>query len=160
MTEAEAAEKVRVYAAEWGVPVRGLRLVRKQRAWWYFRIRWYEFEVDAGDGTARAIVTRRSGVVEFDYRPVNPKTFMLPMWAAHPHFTSVTIFWRMAPGEDYKDLWHAFYRSLNDTERAAYKARFPAPTDEQRAWAGFYDEIADVPATGKHPIAEHIIGRV
>ena len=159
MSETAAIEHVRTYAAQWGLPVQHLRLVKKHRAWWYFRIRWYEFEVDTGDGTADVIASRR-GINSFEYKPTNPKTFLLPLWAVQPYFTSVTIGWRMSPGEEYKYRWHAWYRSLSDVERAAYKARFPAPTDEERAWSGFYEEVADVPATGSNPVAELIIGRV
>jgi hypothetical protein len=159
MSETTAIERVRAYAAQWGVPVRAVRLVRKRRAWWYFRVRWRAFEVDTGDGTADVIVSR-DGVSSFEYNPTDPKTFLLPLWAVQPHFTSVTIFWRMAPGEEYKYRWHAWYRTLSDAERAAYKERFPAPTDNERAWSGFYEDVADVPATGANSVAEFIIGRV
>jgi hypothetical protein len=96
----------------------------------------------------------------FELKPIDPKRFLLPLWAVFPHYTSVTIGWRMGYGEKYKYRWHAWYRSLSDEDRRKYKQRFPAPTDEERCWEGFYEQIADVPATGQNPIAELIIGRV
>jgi hypothetical protein len=117
------------------------------------------FDVDTGDGTADVVIYQ-SGVSSFEYKPTDPKSLLLPLWAVQPHFTSVTVFWRILSGEAYKYRWHAWYRSLTDAERAAYKERFPAPTDEARAWSGFYEDVADVPATGSNPIAEFIIGRV
>jgi hypothetical protein len=159
MREHEAESLVRAYAADWGVPVRRVRVLRKYRAWWYFGNRGYEMAIDADDGTATAWVFD-GGVCRFDYRPTGPKTFLLPLWAAFPTYNSVTMGWRQGEGEDYKYRWHAWYRSLTDAERAAYRDRCPAPIDAGRAWAGWYEEVADRPATGEHPIGELILGRV
>jgi hypothetical protein len=159
MNERTATQLVRAYAAQWSVPVRGVRLLGKKRAWCYFCVSDYVFEVDTGDGTALATVSEGS-IYFFDYKPTDAKTFLLPLWAAHPGVPSFTMRWGVYPGEEYKYRWHGWYRSLDDAERSAYKQRFPAPTDEELGWAGFYERVADVPATGKNPIGEYMMGRV
>jgi len=82
------------------------------------------------------------------------------LWAAYPTFNSVTMGWRQSYGEQYKYRWHSFYRGLSEDAKAEYRREYPPPTDEERCWQGFYELIADVPATGEHPIAEFIFGRV
>ena len=161
MTEATAIQQLRDYAGQWGVDVRHVRTVKAYRAWWYFGYRDFQFLADTGDGQAEAWVSRfYGGVATFDYRPSDPNAFMLPLWAAFPQYTSVTMGWRQGEGEDYKYRWHAFYRGLTDEGRRAYQARFPEPTDEERAWKDYYKDIADVPAGKANPVADFIIGRV
>jgi hypothetical protein len=138
MDDTAAEKEIRDYAAACGVPVLRVRLLKKHRAWWYFKVSWREFELDSGAGRVR-VVFASYGIQSFEYYPTDPDGFMLPPWAAFPGFTGVTIFWRMAPGEAYWDRWHAWYHSLSTARRAAYRARFPAPTDEEQAWEGFYD---------------------
>lgn len=96
----------------------------------------------------------------FEVKPTDPKHLLIPLWGVFPRYTAVTIGWRMGYGEEYKYRWHAWYRGLSDEDRQKYKQRFPTPTDEERCWEGFYEQIADVPATGQNPIVELIVGRV
>lgn len=127
----------RSYAASWGLTVRGATLVKRHRHSWYFGMAAHEFELGTEKGTARVLVSS-DGVSSFDLRPSGSDTPMLPPWAAFPHFTSVTIFWRMVPGEGYLARWDGYYAGLSEVDRAAYRESYPAPTDEERGWAGFY----------------------
>ncbi|MDB5294670.1 MAG: hypothetical protein JWO31_653 [Phycisphaerales bacterium] len=105
-------------------------------------------------------MSRDRVVVQLRFTPGEPDGLILPLWAVYPHHTSVTIFWRMGSGEHYKHKWHAWYRGLTDAGRSEYQRRFPAPTDPERAWEGWYEAVADRPAGNEHPLADFIAGRV
>ena len=133
----------------------------KKRVWWFFYVEWYTFKIDTGDGEAVAtIYSRAARVNSFEYYPRDERAFLLPLWAAYPRFTSVTVGWRQGSGERYKYRWHAFYRKLSEHAKAEYRRRFQPPDDEERCWHGFYELTSDKRATNKHPIADFIIGRV
>ena len=145
MTETEALEAARKYAAEYGVPWVGLARVRRTRVWWYFKVLAYHFDIDTGgQGTAGATVsTQLGGVVWFEFRPSDPGRFWLPPWAAYPLFNSVTIGWRMGSGEWYWIDWHNWYAALPEDRKAAYRSRFPEP--DRDGWLGFYELAAGWP---------------
>ena len=161
MTESGAIALAKAHAAQWSVPWRHVVKTERDRAWWYFSVEWYSFTIDTGDGRADASIHVESGTVNrFEYYPTDPKAFLLPLWAAYPTYHSVTMGWRQSYGEQHKYRWHSFYRGLSEEAKAEYRRKYPPPTDEERCWQGFYELIADVPATGEHPIAEFIFGRV
>jgi hypothetical protein len=126
----------------------------------FLRVETYDIALGADGGRALATVTRRGDVQFFEYTPSDAKTFLVPLWGVFPFYTSVTSGWRQGYGEVYRCRWHAWYRSLTDEERDRYRRRFPAPTDHERCWTGFFEDIAAVPGTGKNPLAEFIIGRI
>jgi hypothetical protein len=113
-------------------------VVRKTRAWWYFKVVAYDFDIDTGgQGTARARVnTQLGGVVWFEFRPTAPDRFWLPPWAAFPLYDSVTIGWRMGEGERYWIDWQKWFAALPEDRKASYQERFLEP--ERDAWQGFY----------------------
>jgi hypothetical protein len=160
MARKSAIDVATKYAAEWGLACRSARLEQRCRAWWFFGFRSYVVEIDTGSGVARVAMSGDFRVYEADYRPEDGNAYLLPLWAAFPQYTSMTIGWRWCSGEEYKYKWHAWYRGLSVEERVKYRARFPAPTDEERAWEGWYECVADAPASGENPVGEFIIGRV
>ena len=132
----------------------------KDTRWWYFTISCYTIEVDTGDGHASVVASRYypGGIWRCEYYPTDSNRFWLPLWVAYPTFSSVTIGWRMADGEEYKYKWHAWYRNLRDPARAEYKQHFPPPADESLGWKEFYELVADVPSGGS--VSDVIVGRV
>jgi hypothetical protein len=161
MSENEAIGLAKAHAAAWAVPWLRVLKTQKTRTWWFFGVEWYSFIVDAGDGRVEASIRVENGTVNrFEYYPNDPQAFLLPLWAAYPTYNSVTTGWRQSYGEQYKYRWHSFYRGLSNEAKTEYRRKYPPPTDEERCWQGFYEQIADVPATGEHPIGEFIIGRV
>ena len=163
MRKSDAVNVVRAYAAQFDIRCGDPRAVTTHRTLdsLFLRVDSYTLSFDTEAGPVQASVSRRTrGVHYFELKPTDPKQFLLPLWGVFPHYTSVTTFWRQGYGEHYKYLWHTWYRGLSDEDRRRYKQRFPAPTDERRCWEGFYEQVADVPATGQNPIGELIIGRV
>src|SRR5262245_26992493 len=161
MTASDAIALAKAHAALWSVPWHHVVKRETSRAWWCFSVEWYSFTIDTGDGRVDASIHVESGTVNrFEYYPADPKAFLLPLWAAYPTYTSVTMGWRQSYGEQYKYAWHSFYRGLSEEAKAEYRRKYPPPIDEERCWQGFYELVADVPATGEHPIADFIIGRV
>jgi hypothetical protein len=168
MRKSAAVELAMQYAAEWAVPWQRLLKVEKKRRggfWFFAHSVWYEIQIDTGDGEATVIVHPRSGVVQsMEYFPRDKAAFLLPLWAAYPRYTSVTVGWRMGgpgPGspEGYKYRWHAFYRNLSADLKAQYQRKFPPPGDAERCWSDFYEIIASQPAR-KGSIADFVAGRV
>jgi hypothetical protein len=150
------------YAASCGIPWKDVRVVNKERSWWYFNVHSYELDVDTGDGTARILVSNHfwnvRGIYSFEYYPNDETGDLLPLWLAFPGFTSVAIGWRMGRGEVYKYRWHDWYRRLSEARRTEYKRKYSPPEDDDRAWQGFYEFIADVPSGGS--ISDQIFGRI
>lgn len=149
MTTNEAIEIAKSYAEDWGVPWIEIKKCKPPGKWWYL---WtdqdarFEFEVDTGDGEAFVHVDPHTPEVSlFEYHPQERK-FLLPLWAAYPTYTSVTIGWRMGYGENYRYAWHTFYASLSETEKMQYKQKYPPPADEDRCWQDFYKYSADTAA--------------
>ncbi|HEX4797101.1 MAG TPA: hypothetical protein VH370_25135 [Humisphaera sp.] len=101
----------------------------------------YTVEVVTIEGVASVHMSRNLVINWVSFTPSSPGGLLLPLWAAFPHFTSVTIFWRMCPGEDYMLQWREWYRGLTDAERFKYQERFPTPADPQRAWEGWYEML-------------------
>jgi hypothetical protein len=152
-------EVAQAYVPQWGLTPRAARIVETRRGW--FRIHSYLVEVDTAEGVATVAMSGDRTVSGLTFEPSDPATWLLPLWACFPQYTSVTMGWRMGEGEDYKYRWHAWYRSLSDEQRARYRAQFPPPTDPERAWGeGWYEEVADVPARSPDSIADFLIGRV
>lgn len=153
-----ALDAAKDYAAKWDLQLKDVLATGKKPAWWLpFSIRWYTFTFHTGSGIVVVDVFWPGYKVKrFELYPLTGRGVMLPLWAAYPDFTSVTIGWRMGHGEVYKYRWHHWYRSLTDDEQAEYKKRFPPP--DYGAWPGFYEEIADRPSSGS--IGDHVIGRV
>jgi hypothetical protein len=150
------------YAIQCNIPWVRILGTERSRAWWYVTVMCYTFTVDTGDGTVIASVcTSTAKVVRFEYTPNDQKAWLLPLWVAYPTYNSMTSGWRQGYGEPYKYRWHAFYRSLSDEEKCKYRQTYSPPNDKERCWQGFYEFIADQPATGcEHSIAEFILGRV
>jgi len=160
MRQSKAISAARNYLSQYGIGWLSVRKIVKAREWWYFTISAYTIEVDTGDGYASLVACRHypDGIWRCEYYPTDPSAFWLPLWAAYPTFSSVTIGWRMAECEEYKYKWNAWYHNLSGATRAEYQRKFPPPEDEERAWKGFYEWIADVRFGGN--ISEVIIGRV
>lgn len=159
MTRNRAIELARSHAAEWGVPWQEVLSSGTERGFLYLFVAWYSFTVDTGNGRAIAVIRASTrSLYRFEFYPNDPRGFLLPLWAAFPLFSSVTSGWRQGSGEPYKYRWHSFYRGLTLSEKEEYRKRFPPPDD--RGWQGFYEFIADRPATGEHSIAECILGQV
>ena len=62
---------------------------------------------------------------------------MQPLWIAFPRIRWGSIGWRMGAGEDYWHAWTAWFRSLHQAERDAYKAQWREPD----GWNDFYSFI-------------------
>jgi hypothetical protein len=157
----QAIDAARIYAARWGIPWGTVSRTTTERAsWWPLSaVTWHTFTVDTGNGTLEVSVWCPDQTVSrFEFYPHDAKGWMLPLWAAFPEYTSVSIGWRMSYGEEYKYRWHAWYRSLLPSDRSEYKKRFPPPEDKGLGWGGFYEDIADKPSGGS--IADHVVGRV
>lgn len=133
----------------------------ESQGWWpRFRVNFYTFTILVPDAVVISSVRGKSyNIHRFEVYPMFAKGFLLPLWLAYPEFTSVTIGWRMGSGESYKYRWHYWYRGLSDDQRAEYKAKFPPPDDDDRAWRGFYEDIADKRAD-PNSVGEFIVGRV
>jgi hypothetical protein len=131
------------------------------RGWWpRYRVDFYTFTILVPDAVVISSVRGESySIHRFEVYPLFAKGVMLPLWLAYPEFNSVTIGWRMGSGEFYKYRWHYWYRSLSDEQRTEYKKKFPPPNDDDRAWAGFYEVIADERADPNSP-GEYVAGRV
>jgi hypothetical protein len=160
MLQSYAINLAKNHAAEWAVPWRQIMKSERMLPWWFFFGQSYDFTIDTGDGEAVAsVVSGLNTVTRFEYHPWDPKAFLLPLWAAFPLNDSVTMSWRMGGyDERYKYRWHYFYRALSNEAKAEYRQKYPPPEDERRCWRGFYEFIADKPASGD--IVDFVIGRV
>jgi hypothetical protein len=129
--------------------------------WWlFFATHSIILFVVADEGASVVVLERpKWTVVRFEFYPSNQNNHMIPLWAAYPFYSSVTINWRMGSGESYKYSWHAWYRKLSPEKREEYQTQFPPPVDERRSWNDFYAEIADVPGDPSS-LSDLIIGRV
>lgn len=143
MTADEALKVVHSYAASYGVPWVGVAQKWTTRAWWYFHVLAYHFDIDTGGvGNALATVdTRRKAVQSFLFQPKGPDRFWLPLWVAFPFYDSVTIGWRMGDGERYRVDWCNWFNSINADRQNDYKQRFPEPNRD--GWLGFYERQTD-----------------
>jgi hypothetical protein len=163
MDQTKPIDVVKAFCARSSVPCLSAKLARvhTQKHLWFFTIvTGYAVEIDTGDGVAIVCVTDQYDVDRVHYEPPTTGGWLLPLWVAFPMYSSMTSFWRCCSGEDYKYKWHAWYRGLSEVERSNYKKHFPAPTDPERAWEGWYEEVADQPAGAESPVADFILGQV
>jgi hypothetical protein len=161
MTEIEAVNLAKEYAVEWEIPWVSDVISDVQRHGWFLDIEWCTLTVDTGKGSAIVFIYGPDFCVNrFEYFPAEDDGLLLPLWAVFPIYTAVTMGWRQSYGEQYKYRWHAWYRNLPEERRAEYRRKYPPPEDDERAWKGFYELIADRPAAGEHPIAEFIMGQI
>jgi hypothetical protein len=138
---ADAISIARNYFKEWDVPWGDIVDSKRRLAWWpplsgvYF---W--FLLETGHGPAEVLIDAADRQVSFmEFYPTDADHRMVPLWAAYPTYSSVTIHWRMGNGEDYRYGWNGWYSRLSHEQRAEYQRRFPAPEDD-RGWEGFYDD--------------------
>jgi hypothetical protein len=149
MSESEAIRLAKAYAAAWAVPWLRVLTTAKIRTWWFFGVERYFFTVDAGNGRVQASIDAQRGTVrQFEYYPNDPRAFLLPFRAAYPTYDPVRSGWRQGNGEQYKYTWHSFYKGLSNEAKTEYRRKYPPPADVERCWQGFYEWIADPPATG------------
>jgi hypothetical protein len=137
-----AIDAAKAYAAKWGVELGRDLMFSAERPWWFaFRVGGYEIAFRTADGCAIVEVRGREYTVRrFEYYPAEGgKRFMVPLWAAYPHYDAVTIHWRMGYGEAYAGEWSKWYERLTAAEKAKYQERFPPPTTG--AWSDFYEFI-------------------
>jgi hypothetical protein len=157
----ESIDAARAYTAKWGIPWGTIsRITRERSSWWPLSaVQRYNFTVETDSGIVEVPVWCPDQTVSrFEYYPRDPKAWMLPLWAAFPEYTSVSMGWRMAYGEGYKYRWHHWYRGLSPSARDEYKKRFPPPDNEELGWHGFYEDIAERPSSGT--LGDEIGGRV
>lgn len=110
-----------------------------QKRWWgLLGADAFLFDLIGEAGWAEVWVAHPGRVPYCELYPVDGRFLMAPLWIQFPEFTSVTIHWRMAPGERYHLHWHWWFRRLTREQRLNYEKQFPAPTDD-RGWSGFYD---------------------
>lgn len=97
-----------------------------------------EAEVAQTPDEIRALIARAAS--ELPESSPSPLRFdeqgsALPPWEVFPDIGRYSIGWRMGSGEDY---WHAFaewYSNLSATDRANFRASYPAP----EGWEDFYE---------------------
>ncbi len=136
------------YAANWSVPWGPMTRAVKRRSWLrLFAVTEYTFAFESDHGTGEVDVACPGTVTRFEFFPTGASHFMVPLWAAYPGYTSVTIGWRMGDGEAYMYRWNEWYRGLSDERRSEYMKRFPTPEDADLGWDGFYGRIARASAS-------------
>ncbi|MGE0708617.1 MAG: hypothetical protein AB7N76_12645 [Planctomycetota bacterium] len=140
----EAVELAGEHARRWGLSwedVAVSHVGRERSCWRLFVTTHFLLELETGAGPASVCVdVATRAVVQFVFKPTpGSGQHMLPLWAAFPGYSSVTIGWRMGTGEAYRHAWHAWYGALDNAEQARYRDRFPPPDDEANCWEGFYE---------------------
>jgi hypothetical protein len=66
-----------------------------------------------------------------------PAGELKPLWLMFPYQMG-SLGWRMGRGEEYMEVWHAWYAELWPQElRDAYAAKYPEP----EGWTGFYRSL-------------------
>ena len=148
MMESEAIELVRQYAAEIGVEIQGRISVTREPWSRMAPVRFYHIDVFSRDQrSASASVNAQSAEVAwFEWDSAVDSERLLPPWLVAPHYSAVTIGWRMGRGEDYWIRWHEWHDHLSPESKSRYRQRFPEP--EFDAWPGFYDRVAAVRGLG------------
>jgi hypothetical protein len=111
-----------------------------QKRWWgLFGPDAFFFEFVGEAGWADVWVEHSDTVRFCAFYPVDGRFLMVPLWIQFPEYNSMTIHWRMGPGEVYRNHWSWWFRRLTHEERLNYQKQYPAATDEERGWSEFYN---------------------
>ena len=52
---------------------------------------------------------------------------VLPPWIVFPHYSAMSMGWRMGDGEEYMEIYIGYINSLSDEQYEAYTNKFPTP---------------------------------
>ncbi len=52
---------------------------------------------------------------------------VLPPWIVFPHFSAMSMAWRMGDGEEYMEIYISYINSLSDEQYEAYTNIYPTP---------------------------------
>ena len=164
MTESEAITVARDHAGSHGLPWgEGSRIYQEQKPGIFRKPLVWQVRSESVTGELHITVDDRRATVSscrFIPFPRDENGWLLPLWVVFPDYNSVTIGWRMGPGEPYKYRWHGWWRTLTNEQKAAYKAKYPEPTAADLAWDDWYADVADRPASSRKSIGEFINGNV
>ncbi len=61
---------------------------------------------------------------------LNGNDFMyevLPPWIVFPHFSAMSMAWRMGAGEEYMEIYISYINSISDEQYEVYTKTYPAP---------------------------------
>jgi hypothetical protein len=142
-SESNALRIAREHLERRSLPWERVEKVFIHKPWWgLFGADAYVFDFIGEAGWAEVWVDYPDKIRYSTFYPVDGRFQVAPLWTQFPEFSSVTISWRMAPGEDYHRHWHWWFHRLSSEERLAYQKLYPAPTDEERCWSDFYDLLA------------------